>query len=46
MIVSALNSNCDYLLTEDLADWQMIENKLTIVNIFMKENAENYLNEK
>ncbi|MDR1147943.1 MAG: PIN domain-containing protein [Spirochaetaceae bacterium] len=43
MIVSALNSNCDYLLTEDLADGQIIENKLTIVNIFLKENVEKYL---
>jgi predicted nucleic acid-binding protein len=46
MIVSALDSNCDYLLTEDLADGQIIENKLTIVNIFMKENLEKYLNEE
>jgi hypothetical protein len=30
MIVSALNSNCDYLLTEDMADGQIIENRLTI----------------
>ena len=43
MVVSALNSNCDYLLTEDLADGQIIENKLTIINIFSKENAEKYL---
>jgi predicted nucleic acid-binding protein len=43
MVVSALNSNCDYLLTEDLADGQIIENKLTIVNIFLKENVEKYL---
>jgi predicted nucleic acid-binding protein len=43
MIVSALNSNCDYLLTEDLADGQIIENKLRIVNIFLKENVEKYL---
>jgi predicted nucleic acid-binding protein len=43
MIVSALNANCDYLLTEDLADGQKIENKLTIVNIFSKENVEKYL---
>jgi predicted nucleic acid-binding protein len=32
MIVSALNANCDYLLTEDLTDGQIIENKLTINN--------------
>jgi predicted nucleic acid-binding protein len=43
MIVSALNSNCDYLLTEDLADGQIIEEKLTIINIFSKENIEKYL---
>jgi predicted nucleic acid-binding protein len=43
MIVSALNSGCDYLLTEDMADGQMIENKLKIVNIFLKENMEKYL---
>jgi predicted nucleic acid-binding protein len=43
MIVSALNSGCDYLLTEDLADGQIIENKLTIINIFSKENEEKYL---
>jgi predicted nucleic acid-binding protein len=43
MIVSALNANCDYLLTEDLADGQIIENKLTIINIFSKENVDKYL---
>jgi predicted nucleic acid-binding protein len=43
MIVSALNSDCDYLLTEDLADGQIIGNKLTIANIFMKENVKKYL---
>jgi predicted nucleic acid-binding protein len=43
MIASALNSGCDYLLTEDLADGQIIENKLTIINIFSKENADKYL---
>jgi predicted nucleic acid-binding protein len=43
MITSALNSDCDYLLTEDLADGQVIENKLTIVNIFTKENSKKYL---
>jgi predicted nucleic acid-binding protein len=43
MIVSALNSNCGYLLTEDMADGQIIENRLTIVNIFMQENVEKYL---
>jgi predicted nucleic acid-binding protein len=43
MIVSALNSNCDYLLTEDMADGQIIENKLKIINILSKENVEKYL---
>ncbi|MDR2169008.1 MAG: PIN domain-containing protein [Planctomycetaceae bacterium] len=43
IIVSALNSKCDYLLTEDLANGQIIGNKLTIVNIFLKENIEKYL---
>jgi predicted nucleic acid-binding protein len=43
MIVSALNSGCTYLLTEDLADGQIVENKLTIINIFIKENVEKYL---
>jgi predicted nucleic acid-binding protein len=43
MIASALKSNCAYLLTEDLADGQTIEGKLTIVNIFSNENVEKYL---
>jgi predicted nucleic acid-binding protein len=43
IIASALNSGCDYLLTEDLADGQIIENKLTVVNIFVKENMEKHL---
>jgi len=34
MIASALNSNCKYLITEDLADGQIIGNTLTIINIF------------
>jgi predicted nucleic acid-binding protein len=43
MIASALNSGCEYLLTEDLADGQVIEDRLTIVNIFVKENMRKYL---
>jgi predicted nucleic acid-binding protein len=43
MIVSALNSGCDYLLTEDMANGQTIDNKLTIVNIFLAANADKYL---
>ena len=34
IIASALDGNCDYLLTEDLSDSQIIEGKLTIKNIF------------
>jgi predicted nucleic acid-binding protein len=34
MIASALNSGCKYLLTEDMADGQIIDNKLTIINIY------------
>ncbi|MDR2481255.1 MAG: PIN domain-containing protein [Spirochaetaceae bacterium] len=34
MIVSALNSGCKYLLTEDMNDGQLIDEKLTIVNIY------------
>jgi predicted nucleic acid-binding protein len=38
MIVSALNSDCKYLFTEDLTDDQIIENKLKIINIFKNTN--------
>ena len=34
IIVSALNSDCKYLITEDLADGQIINDKLRIVNIY------------
>ena len=34
IISSALESDCEMLLTEDLADGQIIDKKLTIVNIF------------
>lgn len=34
MIASALESGCQYLLSEDMADSQIIENKLTIKNVF------------
>ena len=34
MIASALESNCQCLLSEDMADGQIIEGKLTILNIF------------
>jgi predicted nucleic acid-binding protein len=34
IIASALNGGCEYLITEDLADGQVINGKLTIKNIF------------
>jgi predicted nucleic acid-binding protein len=34
MIASALNSDCKYLITEDMAAGQIIDNKLTIRNIY------------
>ena len=46
MIASALGSNCRYLITEDLADGQVIDGRLTIVNIFQDKNAKEYLNPK
>jgi predicted nucleic acid-binding protein len=35
IIASALEGNCQYLLSEDMADGQLIEGKLTIKNIFV-----------
>jgi predicted nucleic acid-binding protein len=43
MIASALNSGCKYLITEDLADGQIIYDKLTIINIYSEENMKKYL---
>jgi predicted nucleic acid-binding protein len=34
MIVSALKSDCKYIVSEDMNDGQIIENKLTIKNIY------------
>ena len=34
IIASAIESGCQFLFTEDMADGQVIENKLTIRNIF------------
>ncbi len=34
MLASALESDCAYLLSEDMADGQVIEGRLTIKNIF------------
>jgi predicted nucleic acid-binding protein len=44
MIASALNSDCKYLITEDLSDGQIIYDKLTIVNIYSEENIKKHLN--
>jgi predicted nucleic acid-binding protein len=38
IIASALQSNCRYLITEDMADGQMINNTLEIVNIYSGDN--------
>ena len=43
MIASALISDCTYLLTEDMADGQIIDNKLTILNIYSEKNVKIYL---
>jgi predicted nucleic acid-binding protein len=43
MLVSALNSDCKYFLTEDMADGQIIDNRLTIVNIFTEINRKKYI---
>jgi predicted nucleic acid-binding protein len=40
IIVSALNSDCKYLLTEDLSDGQIIDGKLKIINIYTKDESE------
>jgi len=46
MVASALGSNCKYLITEDLADGQVIANKLTIINVFEGRNIQTYLSPK
>ena len=46
IIAVALNSNCDYLITEDMADGQLIDNKLTIINIYSNNNIEKYLDRR
>jgi len=43
MIVSALNFDCKYFLTEDMSDEQIINNRLTIVNIYSEKNIKKYL---
>jgi len=43
MLASALNSDCKYFITEDMADGKIINNKLTIVNIYSEKNIKKYL---
>jgi predicted nucleic acid-binding protein len=35
IVASALESGCEYLVSEDLTDGQRIEDKLTIVNVYV-----------
>jgi len=44
MLASALNSGCKYFVTEDLADGQVIDNKLTIINIYSEKTAAKFFN--
>jgi predicted nucleic acid-binding protein len=39
IIASALENECEFLLSEDMADGQVIEKKLTIRNIFLPSNS-------
>jgi len=43
IIAAALNSNCEYLITEDMADGQLIDKKLTIINIYSESNIKKFL---
>ncbi|MDR0321055.1 MAG: PIN domain-containing protein [Treponema sp.] len=43
MLASALSSDCKFFITEDMADGQIINNKITIVNIFSQKNIKKYL---
>ena len=38
MIAAALNSGCQYLISEDMSDGLLIENTLKIINIFSHTN--------
>ena len=44
IIALALSSNCEYLLTEDMIDGQIIDKKMTIINIYTEKNTKKYLN--
>ena len=39
IIASALEHECQYLLSEDMADGQVIEGRLAIQNIFVNKNS-------
>jgi predicted nucleic acid-binding protein len=43
MLASAINADCIYFITEDMADGQIIDNKMAIVNIFSEKNMKKYL---
>jgi predicted nucleic acid-binding protein len=43
MLASALNSDCKYFITEDMSDGQIIDGKLTILNIYSEKNIKKYL---
>ena len=36
ILATAILSDCDYILSEDLQDGQIIENKIEIVNVFKR----------
>jgi len=38
MLVSALNFDCKYFITEDMSDNQIIDGRLTIINIYSEKN--------
>jgi predicted nucleic acid-binding protein len=43
MLASALNSDCKYFITEDMSNGQIIDGKLTIINIYSEKNIKKYL---
>ncbi|MDR2542319.1 MAG: PIN domain-containing protein [Treponema sp.] len=43
IIASAISSDCKYLITEDLADGQILDDKLKIINIYSEDNVKKYL---
>jgi predicted nucleic acid-binding protein len=45
MIAAALESNCKYLISEDMQDGLIIENKLTIINIYKHTDMLKRMNE-